>query len=116
MKIAPVSADLLVKLAIGLAVVGGAWYVLSKGVSGFKNAVSSITNLPGDLYHSAADKVGQVADAAIASAKEGGATWQAGYVPNDNYGNEGRYSVPYVGKYSNPMVNDMGYDFGQLSG
>ncbi len=105
MKVAPVSADLLIKLAVGAALLGGAYWMVRKGVTG-------ISNLPGALIDSVKKTVSDVADAAVATAQEGGATWQAGYAPLD-YSHEGNNYVP---KYSNPLVNDQGYDFGQLSG
>jgi hypothetical protein len=114
MKIAPVSADLLIKIALGAALLGGTYWVLSRGLASITGAIGSLADLPGNLASKASEYVGEVADEVIVAAKEGGATWQAGYVPNPDYGNEGRnYGTP---KYSNPLVNDQGYDFGQLSG
>lgn len=99
MKIAPVSADLLIKLAIGAAALGAAWYVVSKG----KAALSALTDLPGKAWAGVVD-----------SAKIGGATWKDQYSvnPAPTIGN----SSGYGGKYKGPLVNNDGYDFGQLSG
>lgn len=99
MKIAPVSADLLIKLALGVAALGAAWYVISKG----RAALASITDLPGKAW-----------DSVVETAKEGGGAWQDQYSinPAPTIGN----SSGYGGKYTGPMVNDDGYDFGQLSG
>ena len=99
MKIAGEAQAELIKVAaivIGVAVVA---YVAKKAITGLVKA-------PGEL-------IGKAWDSIAGSAREGGAAWQEGYVPNPDYSNEGRN---YVSKYSNPLVNEQGYDFGQLSG
>jgi hypothetical protein len=53
MKVAPVSADLLIKLALGAAVLGGVWYALQKINAGF-----------GSLGQSASDAADWVVDTA----------------------------------------------------
>lgn len=52
MKVAPVSADLLIKLAIGAAAVGAAWYAWTK-----------LRGAAGEAFGAVADTVGEVADA-----------------------------------------------------
>lgn len=107
MKVAPVSADLLIKLAVGAAVLGLGYWAINRSISGLKDTLGAILDAPGKVYDTVVESV-------VETAREGGAAWQAGYVPNPDYGNEGRnYGTP---KYSNPLVNDQGYDFGQLSG
>lgn len=99
MRVAPVSADLLIKLALGAAVLAGAWYAYSKG----RAALSAITDLPGKAWESVVD-----------TAKTGGAAWQDQYAENPppSIANGSGYG----GKYAGPMVNDDGMDFGQISG
>lgn len=54
MKVAPVSADLLIKLAIGVAAAGAAWYAWSK-----------LRGAAGEALGAVADSAGQVFDAVI---------------------------------------------------
>lgn len=54
MKVAPVSADLLIKLALGAAVVGAVYLVWRKA-----------STAAGDVWDSAVDAVGTVADEVI---------------------------------------------------
>lgn len=116
MKVTPISADLLIKIALGAAVLGGMYWIVKRGADGIKGAFASMANLPTKLASDAQAYAREIADAAIVTAKEGGSTWQQGYVPNENYSNEGRFSLPTVQKYSNPLINDQGMDFGNLSG
>lgn len=99
MKVAPVSADLLIKLAVGAVVVGAAWYLLRKGQAALGEAITSITSLPGKA-------IGKV----VESAKQGGGAWQ------DQYSLSSPPSISnasgYGGKYKGPLVNDAGMDFG----
>ena len=99
MKVTPVSADLLIKVGIGIAVAGAAWYLLRKGQAAIGDAITSITSLPGK----AIDKV-------VETAKTGGGAWQDQYSinPPPTIGN----SSGYGGKYKGPLVNDAGMDFG----
>lgn len=106
MKIAPVSADLLIKLAVGAIAIGGVIWLANKGINGVKSAFDSIANAPGKILDSVIESV-------VETAKEGGATWQEGSRPDENYGHEGRN---YGHKYPNPLMNDDGMDFGQVSG
>lgn len=99
MKIAPVSADLLIKLALGAAVLGGLFFGYKKMTATLSHAFDSVTGLPARVY-----------DNAIVAAKEGGATWQDRTNPNP----PDQQAV--FGTYKGPLINNDGYDFGQLSG
>jgi hypothetical protein len=116
-KIAPVSADLLIKVAIGLAVIGAGVYLLRKASDtvsslgdGIGNAFSSVTGAVGEAYDAVVAVPGQIADYAIATAQTGGQAWQ------DNVAARPPSQQEFFGTYQGPLVNDDGYDFGQLSG
>jgi hypothetical protein len=94
MKVAPVSGDMLIKLAIGAAVVGVAWWAVRRGQQSVADAIDYVTSLP----ERAIEAVAEVA-------REGGATWQGGYTEKPPTQQE------YFGKYQSPMVNDQGMDF-----
>lgn len=95
MKVAPVSADLLIKLALAAAALG----VLIYGYKKASGAITDLVSLPG-----------RAIDAVTATAKEGGAAWQAQTTPNppDQQG--------FYGTYQGPLITDQGFDFGQVSG
>lgn len=114
MKIAPVSADLLIKLALGAALLGGVAYLVNRGIKGVGSAVDGLKATFDTIAAAPGKALDSVVESVVETAKEGGATWQAGSKPNDNYSNEGRGS--YYHKYDNPLMNDDGYDFGNLSG
>jgi hypothetical protein len=98
MKIAPVSADLLIKLALAAAVLGGLYYVAKRVQGGLAGALDSVTGIPG-----------RIVDSVKATAQTGGAAWQDGIAANPP-------TTPYTPTYKNPLVNDSGMDFGQISG
>lgn len=99
MKIAPVSADLLIKLAIAGLAVGAVVYAINKATGKLTGAADWVTGLPG-----------RALDSVTTTAKEGGAAWQDRTTPNPPTASE------YFGKYKDPLVNDAGMDFGQLGG
>jgi hypothetical protein len=117
LKIAPVSADLLIKLAIAAAVVGLGIYAVRRASAAAGSIADQISAGLGsikDTVGGAIDTVtalpGQIADYAIEGARTGGAAWQSQTAERPPDQQE------FIGKYEGPLVNDSGYDFGQLSG
>lgn len=98
MKIAPVSADLLIKLALGAAAVAALAYFASKGAKSIQGAIDAISGLPG-----------RALDAVTGAAQAGGAAWQDGYAENP----APSITAPsgYGGKYKDPMISDDGMDY-----
>lgn len=106
MKIAPVSADLLIKLALGALVIGAGVYLVRGGVQSIKGALDKITGLPGAAL-----------DYVTEAAKSGGEAFKAQYEENTSpFGGPPGSATAYGGKYKGPLVNDQGMDFGSLSG
>lgn len=105
MKVTPVSADLLIKVGIALAVAGAAYYIVKKGISGVTGAIDTITGLPGKA-------VAAVKEAA----KSGGETWQAGMTPTPVAPNAKSAADNYQLPYGSPMINADGMDFSQMGG
>ncbi len=93
MKVSPVSADLLIKLTLGAVALGVVVYVVRSGFKG----LADLAGIPGQLI-----------DKAVVAAKDGGATWQERTVARD--------PVAYQTTYADPLINNDGMDFGQLSG
>ncbi len=93
MKITPVSGDMLLKIRLLVLVGGVGFYIAKKGLA-------AVLAWPGEMV-----------DKAVAAAKEGGATWQTCTVENDPY-----TQILTGQKYKDPLVNNNGMDFGQLSG
>jgi hypothetical protein len=117
MKIAPVSADLLIKIAIGLAVVGVGIYAFRKASDAAGSLADSLASVVSGVtggINEAVDTVialpGKVADYVVEGAKTGGQAWQ------DNTAARPPSQQEFFGNYQGPLVNDAGYDFGQLSG
>lgn len=54
MKVAPVSADLLVKLALGAALVGGAWWAITRARSAAGDALAGAASAAWDTVGDAA--------------------------------------------------------------
>jgi hypothetical protein len=102
LKIAPVSADLLIKIALAAAAVGVVLYGYKKLTGSVSSAIDTITGLPGRAW-----------EATVATAKEGGAAWQDRIAPNPPASSP---DLDYYGKYKDPLVNNDGIDFGNLSG
>jgi hypothetical protein len=103
MKIAPVSADLLIKLGLAAVAVVAVVYVVRKSTGAVQGAIDSITSLPSRAWTGVS-----------AYAKDGGSAFLDQYSvnPAPTIGNGSGYG----GKYNGPLVNDQGYDFGALSG
>jgi hypothetical protein len=117
MKVSPVSADLLIKLAIGAAVVGLGIYALRRAsdaagdlFKGLTDAVDNVKATVGGAIDTVAAIPGQIADYAIEGARTGGEAWQSQTTERPPNQQE------FIGKYEGPLVNDAGMDFGQLSG
>jgi hypothetical protein len=102
LKIAPVSADLLIKLALLASAVGVVAYGYKKITGSVSGAIDSVTGLPGRAW-----------DATTAATKEGGTTWQDRITPNPPASSP---DLDYFGKYRDPLINNAGMDFGNLSG
>lgn len=102
-KVAPPSADLLIKLAVGLVVIGGVAYVVNRGAKSVQSAVDSITSLPSRAW-----------SGLTSYAQLSGGAFQDQYSinPAPTIANGSGYG----GKYNGPLVNDAGMDFGALSG
>lgn len=113
MKVAPVSADLLIKLAVGAAAVFAVVYVVRKGTQSVQGAIDSITSLPSRAWSGLSEY-----------AQSGGAAFQDQYSENpaptiansSGYGPAKTPPMVYGSKYNGPLVNDQGMDFGNLSG
>ena len=117
MKIAPVSADLLIKLAITAAVVGLGIYAVrraSAAAGSLSDQITAAFTGIKDTVSGAVDTVtslpGRVADYVVEGAQAGGQNWQDQYAVNPPTRDD------YAGVYQGPLVNDAGMDFGMLSG
>lgn len=106
MKVAPVSADLLIKLALGAVAVGVAVYAFKK-VTG---ALGDAAGAPGRAIDYLVSLPGKAIEAVKEIAQEGGAVWQG------NTAERPPTEQEFFGKHNGPLVNDDGVDFGQLSG
>ena len=97
-KIAPVSADLLIKQALGAAAVAALVYVAKSGAKSLQGAIDAVTGLPG-----------RALDAVTGAAQAGGAAWLDGYAQNP----APSITAPsgYGGKYKDPMISDDGIDY-----
>lgn len=115
MKVAPVSADLLIKIGLGVLVLG-AGYLAFKRLSGAVNGsvLQPLENLANSVksgFQAVVDAPGHVADWALTETETRGAAIQAANAPQSQEMQDltGR-------KYSNPLMNNDGMDFGLLSG
>lgn len=118
MKIAPVSADLLIKLALTAAAVGLAVLAYKKLTGQIDDTLITLSELPGKVWAKVAkvtDDIvaapGKVADAVIVSAKEIGTGWQYQYQEQTPAMQEatGR-------KYNGPLISNDGMDFSPFGG
>ena len=118
MKIAPVSADLLIKLALTAAAVGLAVVVYKKLTGQIDDTLKTLSELPGKVWAkvtSVTDDIiaapGQVADAVILSTTQAGQGWQLQYQPQTPAMQEatGR-------KYNGPLITNDGMDFSPFGG
>lgn len=117
MKIAPVSADLLIKLAIGAVLIGAGVYALRKVsaaagglVDQFTATIDSLKTGVSDAVDTVTELPGRVADYVIEGAQSGGAAYQERTTERPPSQQE------FFGTYQSPLVNDSGMDFGALSG
>ena len=118
MKITPVSADLLIKLAMAGLAVGAVLYLVNRGTNAASGALQSLADLPGRVWDSvtgvAEDIIaapGKVADAVILSTQEAGQGWQYQYQEQTPamQGATGR-------KYNGPLISNDGMDFSPFGG
>lgn len=111
MKIAPVSADLLIKIGFGVLLLGGA-YLAVKGVKGsISETITSLQNSVTSAVDNVTGAPGRVLDWATTEAETRGAAIQQGITPQSEEMQDLTGRV-----YTNPLVNNGGMDFGQLSG
>jgi hypothetical protein len=106
-----------------------AGYLAWRAYKGVKDTASAVADLPGQAYDSAVravygfigsveqkatDVAVDVKQAVVKVAKSGGTAFQ------NQYKESAKPVLPsgqaYGQKYNGPLVNDDGYDFGQLSG
>lgn len=100
MKVAPVSADLLIKIGMGVAAVAVAYVVFKKGARSLGEALDALKNLPSDLARKASQVAADSVDAVLTPR-----TVMDVMLPSDttittgeNYGHEGRnYEKPAIG-------------------
>lgn len=122
MKIAPVSADLLIKLGLGVLVLGGVYLAYSKATGSISQAIDGIKESLGitidgikqsigETVDSVTGAPGRVLDWAATEADTRGAAIQSANAPQSPAMQEATGRT-----YSNPLMNNDGMDFGQLSG
>jgi phage portal protein BeeE len=102
-----------------------AGYLAWRAYKGIKETATAVADLPGQAYDSAVravygviasveQKATDVKQAVVEVAKSGGTAFQ------NQYKESVKPVLPsgqaYGQKYNGPLVNDDGYDFGQLSG
>ena len=97
MRVAPVSADLLIKLALAAVVVGGAVYLARRATQALGDALPSFPDV-GAWVDSAGDFVGSVG-----SSVGQGAGWVA-----DNFGGTAHTTAPNYDLGSSPAWNPYG--------
>ena len=94
----------LIKIAAlligGIVVLGGAWYLVNKGLGSLTGAFDGLISMPG-----------KVMDSVALSTKEAGAGWQ----------NQYKEQAPEVQagtgkKYEGPLINNGGMDFSPFGG
>ena len=111
MKVAPVSADLLIKIGLGLALLG-AGYLAYRGINGgIHEAIDKMKQSVTGVFDSITAAPGQAYDWAVTETQTRGAAIQAHNAP------QSQEMQDLTGRtYSNPLMTNDGMDFGQLSG
>lgn len=112
-KVAPVSADLLIKLTLGVAVLG----VMYFGYNKVLHAASGLLDVPGRVYDTVSENVVKAAEVVAdlprkivmgdaQSAGEAGQQWQ------DQYAKQPASAQGYGGTYQGPLISDDGMNYG----
>ena len=122
MKVSPVSADLLIKLGIGVLVLGVGYYLVNRTAgslsdalerfkSGISDQVNSVRQTVSDTIDSVTSAPARVVDWAATEADARGRESQNRYEPQSP-------AIQQAGgrKYADPHINDDGMDFSLLSG
>ena len=111
MKVAPVSADLLIKIGLGVVLLGAAYFALNKTASTIGAQFDQLRKNISDTVDSVTGAPGRVVDWAATEADTRGAAIQAGNAP------QSPELQDLTGRtYSNPLMTNDGMDFSQLSG
>jgi hypothetical protein len=107
-KVAPVSADLLIKLAIGAVLIGGLALLAIKGKTALTGLMGSLASLPGKAIDAVTTTASNAGKAVAGTA---GAAWGAS-VDGDKYTVNSPAEQAATGKvYRGSMVTNDGMDF-----
>lgn len=108
MKLQP---ETIVFLVVVAGVTIGAVVLAKKVSNGVGGAIDGAVQSVKDLANAVLEAPGKAVDAVVQGAKEGGATWEAGRTPVSPIEQEMTNK-----RFPDPLINNDGMDFGQLSG
>lgn len=111
MKVAPVSADLLIKLGLGVLLIGGA-YLAVKSIGGnITDTINGLKKTVTGVFDGVTTAPAKVLDWATTEVHTRGEALQQANRP------QSLELQDLTGRtYSNPLMTNDGMDFGQLSG